>query len=128
MAGRLASNGGVAVNAKVWLEREGQWLFGYGMALILQAIDEHGSIKGAAEAMGQSYRHVWGRLRAAEQLLGKSLVVRQQGGQGSRRCELTELGRELTQQFAEIRRTVKQAARESFAGSRLKRLLAGGSS
>jgi len=128
MAGRSVKKGEVAVNAKVWLERDGQWLFGYGMVLILQAIDEHGSIKGAAEAMGQSYRHVWGRLRAAEQLLGNPLVVRQVGGQGSRRCELTELGRDLTNQFAEIRRTVKESAWESFGRCGLKGLLAGGSS
>ena len=40
----------------------------------LAALQAHGSIKHAAQALGQSYRHVWGALRKWEAELGQPLV------------------------------------------------------
>ncbi len=41
---------------------------------LLSAVHEHGSIQHAAKAMGASYRHVWGALKAWEVTLGESLI------------------------------------------------------
>jgi prepilin-type processing-associated H-X9-DG protein len=38
--------------------------------------------------LGQSYRHVWGRIKAAEHAHGTLLVETQVGGQGTRRSHL----------------------------------------
>lgn len=46
---------------------------------VLVAVDRHGSIKLAAQALGLSYRHVWGHLKAWEQDLGAPLVGWAQG-------------------------------------------------
>jgi len=45
----------------------------------LAALQAHGSIKQAAQALGLSYRHVWGQLKAGEQGLGAPLVAWSQG-------------------------------------------------
>lgn len=45
----------------------------------LAALQTHGSIKHAAEAMGLSYRHVWGALRRWEEELGQPLVLWNRG-------------------------------------------------
>jgi len=46
---------------------------------LLSALRAHGSIQQAAQAMGASYRHVWGALRHWEQVLGEPLVAWAQG-------------------------------------------------
>ncbi len=46
---------------------------------LLQAVQAHGSITGAAQALGLSYRHVWGELRRWEQELGRPLIVWDKG-------------------------------------------------
>ena len=65
---------------KVWLEVEGRYAFGLGISEILQAVERAGSIKGAAAELGKSYRHVWGRVKQAEEALGTRLVQTQVGG------------------------------------------------
>src|SRR5262245_35427932 len=59
---------------KVWLEAGGRYAFGFGISEILQAVGRAGSIKQAAADLGKSYRHVWGRIKAAEAALGRPLV------------------------------------------------------
>lgn len=46
---------------------------------LLQAVRASGSISGAAKALDQSYRHVWGELKRWEQALGHSLVIWEKG-------------------------------------------------
>jgi putative molybdopterin biosynthesis protein len=46
---------------------------------LLSALHEHGSIHHAAQAMGASYRHVWGALKHWQQVLGEPLVTWVQG-------------------------------------------------
>ncbi|KAF3997573.1 helix-turn-helix transcriptional regulator [Glaciimonas immobilis] len=50
-----------------------------GLLTILTAIRETGSISNAAKETLQSYRHVWGLLRAAEQLFDHPLVITERG-------------------------------------------------
>lgn len=45
----------------------------------LAALQQHGSIKQAADALGQSYRHVWGALKRWEEDLGQPLVLWNRG-------------------------------------------------
>lgn len=46
---------------------------------LLQAVQRHGSISGAARALDQSYRHVWGELKRWEQRLERELIVWEKG-------------------------------------------------
>jgi putative molybdopterin biosynthesis protein len=46
---------------------------------LLAAVVDHGSIRHAAQALGCSYRYVWGSLRKWEQTLGEPLVLWSQG-------------------------------------------------
>ena len=46
---------------------------------LLAAVQQHGSIRHAAQAMGSSYRHVWGALKQWEDALGEPLVAWVQG-------------------------------------------------
>src|SRR3954464_10253917 len=58
---------------------------------MLHAVQEHGSISGAAREMGLSYRHVWGELKRWEAELGRSLIVWEKG----QRALLSPFGEKL---------------------------------
>lgn len=58
---------------------------------LLFAVREHGSISAAANAMGLSYRHVWGELKRWEQTLGRTLIVWDKG----QPARLSEFGEKL---------------------------------
>lgn len=79
----------MAPRVKVWLESQGNYAFGFGIAEILQAVDRARSIKQAAGDLGKSYRYVWGRIKKAEKTLGQQLVETQIGGKDAQRSTLT---------------------------------------
>jgi putative molybdopterin biosynthesis protein len=56
---------------------------------LLAAVRVQGSISGAARALGQSYRHVWGELKRWENELGHRLIVWDRG-QPARLTELAD--------------------------------------
>ncbi len=58
---------------------------------MLVKVDEHGSLAGACQASGVSYRHAWQLLREGEALFGQPLLVMSRG-KGS---QLTTLGERL---------------------------------
>ncbi|MBW2092926.1 MAG: LysR family transcriptional regulator, partial [Deltaproteobacteria bacterium] len=66
---------GLQIKSKFWIEDDkGRPVFGQGRRIILEKIDESGSIRAAAIDLKMSYRAVWGKIRAAEERLGIKLV------------------------------------------------------
>ncbi len=98
------------VRMKLWLQDGEEVFFGTGRVLLLDLIEEHGSLKEAASALGMSYRAAWGKLKATEQALGAKLVETK----GSKRkgCRLTKQGKMLRDMFREWFDSVEQDALE----------------
>lgn len=88
------------IRYKVWIERQGQVLFGHGRLELLLALDRKGSLAQAAAELGMSYRAAWGRLKASEERLGFPLV--EHGPRGKRNSRLTPQGRALLDWLAEL--------------------------
>jgi molybdate transport system regulatory protein len=107
---------------KVWIEIDGSYVFGRGISDILKAVEEAGSIKQAAPALGKSYRYVWKRIKDAERALGAALVETHVGGKDAHRSDLTELARSLVTEFDRLRNRMHDTLNEEFP-DRLKRLL-----
>jgi molybdate transport system regulatory protein len=63
------------IRLHLWLETSEGIFFGAGRALLLAKIEEHGSLKKAAEDLGMSYRAAWGKIRATEEVLGIRLIA-----------------------------------------------------
>jgi molybdate transport system regulatory protein len=98
----------------LWLVTDsGEPAFGKGRMIILDAIDEHGSLSAAAHALGMSYRGLWARLRRSEQRLGFPLVVSHAGRGHDSGSVLTPQGRELLERYRELLRRVTAAADEA---------------
>jgi len=100
---------------KVWLEVDGRYVFGHGVSEMLKAVESAGSIKGAAELLGKSYRHVWSRIKNVESDLGQSLVETQVGGTGVRRSSLTALASQLVADYDALRQRTFQVVDDEFS-------------
>jgi molybdate transport system regulatory protein len=114
VAGRTARTR-VEPRVKVWLELDGQYVFGFGLSEILKAVQAAGSIKQGAERLGKSYRHVWARIKEAEQALGTPLVQSRVGGHGTKRSELTQEANSLLADFDALRQRVFSVVRSEFS-------------
>lgn len=90
---------GSAFRSKRWLEINGRFAIGDGGIELLKGVRLDGSLAVAARNVGWSYRHAWGYIRRAEQVLQKQLMVTRTG-KGSRRGSfLTPFATRLLREF-----------------------------
>ena len=105
----------VTPRTKLWLEVNSHYVFGLGISNILKAVQHTGSIKAAAKEVGKSYRHVWDKIKHAEQALGVPLVRTQVGGKDVRRSELSELAQDLVHDFDAFRQRLFDLVQVEFS-------------
>ncbi len=98
---------------KVWLEA-GDYMFGDGIAALLEQIDASGSIYRASRELKMSYRYAWGTVRKAEQRLGYALLVKRVGGGDGGGAALTPAGRLLLSRYQAFRAEVDAAINSAF--------------
>jgi len=72
--------------------------FGGRDAALLRAVDDHGSLNAAAEALGRSYSRAHARIEDLESVVGP-LVERERGGAGGGGSRLTDGARELLSRY-----------------------------
>jgi len=100
---------------KVWLECDtGEGAFGDGRWRLLEAVAREGSLKGASDALGISYRKAWGDLRKAEGGLGIQLIEKRRGGADGGETLLTDAGRQWLAAYKRFRRKVEKAVAKEF--------------
>lgn len=93
----------------LWLENDaGDFYFGMGRYVLLEQVNECGSLKQAAERLSMSYRAAWGKMKQSEEMLGAPLVEKH----GSNRTgyRLTPLGYELMMRYKEWLKEVEDFA------------------
>jgi len=105
MQGEAGDKGHPTMRMHLWLETDDGVLFGLGRLQLLRKVEQCGSLKGAAEALGMSYRGAWGKIKATEKLFGEKLIERA----GSRRegYHLTPFGSGLARDFDQWYREVE---------------------
>jgi molybdate transport system regulatory protein len=94
------------IRYKIWLEKDGEAVFGNGLESLLETIDEAGSINRASAALHMSYREAWGRIKEAEDRLGFKLLERQIGGEEGGGAKLTDRARDLLKRYEDLRAEV----------------------
>ena len=87
------------VRSKIWLEVDGEPVFGQGRDKLLRLIQVTGSINAAAKEMGIPYRKAWTYIDAMEKRLGFALVHRLKGGSGGGTSSLTPEAETLLRKF-----------------------------
>lgn len=82
---------------------------GPGKAVLLKAIDAHGSISAAGRALGMSYRRAWLLVEVMNRCWAEALVDTSKGGAKGGGARLTPLGHEVLKGYlaleAELART-----------------------
>lgn len=90
------------IKHKIWLERNGEVIFGQGRESLLRSIDEHKSLSTAAKKLHMSYRAAWGKIRASEKRLGIKLLEHHAGHP----LHLTKEARLLIEEYSKLEQTI----------------------
>lgn len=84
---------------------------GHGKVRLIEMIEAHGSISGAARAIGMSYRRAWLLLDEVNRMFSEPVVETQLGGKGGGNARLTEFGKGLIETY----RAIEMDAGRNFA-------------
>ena len=110
------SHNELEIRSKLWIEMDGEPVFGRGRRFLLEAIDTYGSINQAAKEVGVSYRKALSHIQAMEQRLGISLVVRQAGGRHGGGATLTPEARVFIKKFETMENNLREFVDTQFNG------------
>lgn len=99
---------------KLWVEVNDKVVFGKGRMLLLEAIEEHGSISAAAKELSMSYRAAWGKIKASEERLGQKLLEVQKGGSSGGGAKLTPYAKKLMKNYSVFREKVFSSIEKNF--------------
>lgn len=102
------------VRSKIWLEIDGEPVFGQGREELLRLIQKSGSINAAAKAMGIPYRKAWTYIDAMEKRLGFPLVNRLKGGVGGGESSLTLQAQSLLDKFDLLQKGFNDLVNKKF--------------
>ncbi len=98
-----------SLSAGLVLRRVGQSAVGAERIALLEALGSHGSITGAAAAVGLSYKGAWDAVQALNNLFDRPLVASQVGGSRGGSAVLTAEGRSVITAFRAIEGELAQA-------------------
>jgi formylmethanofuran dehydrogenase subunit E len=108
------SHSGLTIRSKIWIESDGDPVFGRGRRFLLEAIDAHGSINRAAAEVNISYRKAWSHIKAMEERLGIKLVDRQAGGKNGGGAVLTQDARDFLSRYKKMEDGLREMVDEKF--------------
>src|SRR5581483_5057505 len=100
---------------RVWIVFHEGLKLGDGRARLLRLIDERGSLRQAATALGMSYRNAWGYLRDLERAAGFAFVERSPHGRARSGMRLTAEARAFLARYGRFQRRLETAATREFA-------------
>ncbi|HLF50207.1 MAG TPA: LysR family transcriptional regulator [Methylomirabilota bacterium] len=103
------------IKSKIWVEAGGRMIFSDGRLGLLEAVDELGSLRRAAQRLGMSYRAAWGLLKVTEKALGYPVLDVRIGGARGGGATLTPAGVALVGRFRRVKRQVNRTADRAFA-------------
>ncbi|MBN1278885.1 MAG: TOBE domain-containing protein [Chlorobiaceae bacterium] len=89
----------IGLEGSIWFQKAENRFLGGDRILLLEKIDELGSINSAAKAVGISYKTAWHLVNMINNLSDKPLVDRMTGGKGGGGTVLTREGKNVIAQF-----------------------------
>lgn len=87
------------LKGRLWVEKSGQTFISWGRVVLLQRIDETGSVSAAAKSMGMSFSHAWQLVESMNSLADEPLVGKRAGGRGGGGAWLTAEGKMVVAEF-----------------------------
>lgn len=102
------------IKSKLWIEVDGEPVFGRGRLLLLKEIRRHGSINRAAREVSISYRKAWSYIKAMEERLGIRLVERRTGGKNGGGAILTNEAQEFLKKYETMEEGIREIVDTKF--------------
>jgi molybdate transport system regulatory protein len=93
---------GYNIRARIWVEKDGELYLGWGRIMLLEQLNEIGSIAGAARSMGLTYRNAWLWIESMNLLAPSPLVEKSIGGSSGGYAKLTDEGRKAVAFYKEL--------------------------
>ena len=93
---------GLQIKGRLWIEKNGQTFLSWGRVVLLERIQETGSIAAAARSLEMAYSHAWSLVKTMNRLAGEELVSRTLGGVRGGSAQLTFAGEKAVSQFWEL--------------------------
>ncbi|MBI5056075.1 MAG: LysR family transcriptional regulator [Nitrospirae bacterium] len=112
----MCYNGYMQIRSKIWLEVDGETVFGSGKRALLEGIIKYGSINKAAKEINISYRKALSYIQLMEQRLGIKLVERKAGGKNGGGAALTKNAEEFLVKYKELEEGVTEIIDSKFSG------------
>ena len=94
---------------KIWIEKNGEKVFGDGPLDILYRVERTGSLRQAALEINMSYSQAWNLIKGLEERLGLKLLKRKVGGKRGGGSEITQEAGELMIKFKLFRGEADQS-------------------
>ena len=109
--------GSLEIRSKIWIERGsgGNVVLSEWRVELLEAIDAHGSLSRAAEALDIPYRTAWERVKATESEIGFRLLDSESGGLDGGGSRLTPQARDLCRRFRRVSGGIQEVVSRRFA-------------
>jgi molybdate transport system regulatory protein len=109
--------GSLEIRSKIWIERGsgGNVVLSEWRVELLEAIDAHGSLSRAAEALDIPYRTAWERVKATEGEIGFRLLESESGGLDGGGSRLTPQARDLCRRFRRVSGGIQEVVSRRFA-------------
>jgi len=104
----------IKLKTKIWLEKDGELIFGEGRLRILKGIEKSKSISQAAHRLNMSFRHAWSYINSVEKTLGIRLLERKRGGKGGGGSRITPQAKKIMKKFEHLNQAVKEFADKKF--------------
>ena len=105
--GILKKNKTFTVNGSLWIECNGEGIFGPGPVELLERINDTGSISQAAKQMQMSYKKAWEIINALNTQAIHPLVVTQAGGASGGGSVITSEAKEMIAGYRLLRTRFK---------------------
>jgi molybdate transport system regulatory protein len=117
MQGGSERDGSLEIRSKIWIERRGRGdvVLSEWRVELLEAIDAHGSLSRAAEALDVPYRTAWERVKATEGEIGFRLLDSESGGLDGGGSRLTPEARDLCRRFRRVSGGIQEVVSRRFA-------------
>ncbi len=100
------------IKYKLWIEKDGEIIFGIGREELLKAIKETGSILKASKKCGLNYRKALFYIKAMEERTGNKIVETFRGGKEKGGAKLTEFGESLLLDFEKMTKEFEKLKEE----------------
>lgn len=102
------------IRSKIWLEADGEPVFGSGRRALLDGIQKFGSINRAAREINISYRKALSYVNAMEDRLGIPLVERKAGGKSGGGAVLTKKAKDFLKKYELLEEGINEIVDRKF--------------